>query len=193
MKKVSLHLIALSILLTGLALSALASAVLSALMSSGDARAWIILTWLAGSTSTIGPMEASILLVLAGLLLLFSLLAARWLTILPLGAEVSGGLGVSRLARVSLFLAAGIATGTATVLVGPVSFVGLMAPHIARALGLTTASSFSAGAMVIGAFLMMLADAGSRLAAFPYELPLGLFATLIGTPWLLLHMTRQTR
>lgn len=181
------------ILLTGLALSALASAVLSALMSSGDARAWIILTWLAGSTSTIGPMEASILLVLAGLLLLFSLLAARWLTILPLGAEVSGGLGVSRLARVSLFLAAGIATGTATVLVGPVSFVGLMAPHIARALGLTTASSFSAGAMVIGAFLMMLADAGSRLAAFPYELPLGLFATLIGTPWLLLHMTRQTR
>ena len=47
--------------------------------------------------------------------------------------------------------------------------------------------------MLIGGFLMMLADAGARLAAFPYELPLGLFATLIGTPWLLLTMTRQTR
>jgi ABC-type Fe3+-siderophore transport system permease subunit len=181
------------ILLTGLALSALASAVLSAMMSGGDARAWVILTWLSGSTSTVGPMEAFVLLVLAGLLLLFCLLSTRWLAILPLGAEIAHGLGVSPLARASLFLAAGIATGTATVLVGPVSFVGLMAPHIARALGLTTARGFAAGSMLIGAFLMMLADAGSRLAAFPYELPLGLFATLLGTPWLLLHMTRQTR
>lgn len=181
------------ILLTGLALSAFASAVLSAMMSGGDARAWVILAWLSGSTSTVGPVEAFVLLVLAALLLLFCLLSARWLAILPLGGEIAGGLGVSRLARVSLFLAAGIATGTATVLVGPVSFVGLMAPHIARTLGLTTAGGFAAGSMLIGAFLMMLADAGSRLAAFPYELPLGLFATLLGTPWLLLHMTRQTR
>jgi len=181
------------ILLTGLAISALATAVLSAMMSGGDARAWVILTWLSGSTSMVGMTQAFVLLVLAALLLLFCLLAARWLTILPLGAEIAGALGLSRLARVSLFLAAGIATGTATVLVGPVSFVGLMAPHLARALGLTTASGFAAGSMVIGAFLMMLADAGSRLAAFPYELPLGLFATLIGAPWLLLYLTRRTR
>ena len=179
------------ILLTGLALSALASAVLSAMMSGGDARAWVILTWLSGSTSTVGPVEAFMLLVLAALLLLFCLLSASWLAILPLGAEIAVGLGVSRFARASLFLAAGIATGTATVLVGPVSFVGLMAPHIARTLGLTTAGGFATGSMLIGALLMMLADAGSRFAAFPYELPLGLFATLLGTPWLLLHMTRQ--
>lgn len=181
------------ILLMGLALSALASAVLSAMMAGGDARAWVILTWLAGSTSAIGMVEAAILSGLALVLLAVSLAAARWLTVLPLGAEIATALGVSRLARMSLFLVAGIATGTATVLVGPVSFVGLMAPHIARTLGLTSARAFAAGAMLIGAFLMMLADAGARLAAFPYELPLGLFATLIGTPWLLLHMTRQTR
>lgn len=181
------------ILMTGLAISAFATAVLSAMMSSGDARAWVILTWLSGSTSMVGMTQAVVLLVLAALLLLFCLLTARWLTILPLGAEIAGALGLSGLARVSLFLSAGIATGTATVLVGPVSFVGLMAPHLARTLGLTTASGFAAGSMVIGAFLMMLADAGSRLAAFPYELPLGLFATLIGAPWLLLHLTRRTR
>ncbi len=181
------------ILLTGLSLSALASAVLSAMMAGGDSRSWVILVWLAGSTSTIGMVEASILMILAALLFGFCLLSARWLDVLPLGVEIAGGLGVSRFARVSLFLAAGIATGTATVLVGPVSFVGLMAPHIARALGLTTARSFAAVTMLIGAFLLMLADAGARLVAFPYELPLGLFATLLGTPWLLLHMTRQTR
>lgn len=181
------------ILLMGLALSALASAVLSAMMAGGDARAWIILTWLAGSTSAIGMVEAVILMALAVFLMIFSLLAARWLTVLPLGAEIASALGLSRFARVSLFLVAGVATGTATVLVGPVSFVGLMAPHIARRIGLNSAAAFTAGAMLIGGFLMMLADAGARLAAFPYELPLGLFATLIGTPWLLLTMTRQTR
>ncbi len=181
------------ILLMGLALSALASAVLSAMMAGGDARAWIILTWLAGSTSAIGMVEAVTLMALAVLLMIFSLLAARWLTVLPLGAEIASALGLSRFARVSLFLVAGVATGTATVLVGPVSFAGLMAPNIARRIGLNSAAAFTAGAMLIGGFLMMLADAGARLAAFPYELPLGLFATLIGTPWLLLTMTRQTR
>lgn len=181
------------ILLMGLALSALASAVLSAMMAGGDARAWIILTWLAGSTSAVGMVEAVILMALAVFLMIFSLLAARWLTVLPLGVEIASALGLSRVARVSLFLVAGVATGTATVLVGPVSFVGLMAPHIARRIGLNSAAAFTAGAMLIGGFLMMLADAGARLAAFPYELPLGLFATLIGTPWLLLTMTRQTR
>lgn len=181
------------ILLVGLALSAFASAVLSAMMAGGDARAWVILTWLAGSTATIGMVEAAILAILAVSLLVFSLCAARWLTVLPLGPEIASALGLSRFARLCLFLVAGLATGTATVLVGPVSFVGLMAPHIARMLGLTTAAGFVAGAMLVGAFLMMLADAGARFAAFPYDLPLGLFATLIGTPWLLLTMTRQTR
>ncbi len=99
------------ILLMGLALSALASAVLSAMMAGGDARAWVILTWLAGSTSAIGMVEAAILSGLALVLLAVSLAAARWLTVLPLGAEIATALGVSRLARMSLFLVAGIATG----------------------------------------------------------------------------------
>ena len=40
---------------------------------------------------------------------------------------------------------------------------------------------------------MTVADAGARFATFPYDLPLGLFATLIGTPWLLLLMMRRVR
>ena len=69
---------------------------------------------------------------------------------------------------------------------GPAGGSGQQRQCLHRALGDARFAFFSA-------FLMMLADAGSRLAAFPYELPLGLFATLLGTPWLLLHMTRQTR
>lgn len=180
------------ILLAGLAISALASAVLSAMMSVGDARAWMILNWLAGSAATVGPWGAGALFGLALLMTLLCVLARRWLAILPLGSDVANALGLPVAARPVLFVAAGIATGTATILVGPVSFVGLMAPHIARAFGLSAPAAFPVGAIVIGAFLMMLADMGARFAAFPYELPLGLFAALLGTPWLLIRMMRNS-
>ena len=71
------------------------------------------------------------------------------------------------------------------------SFVGLMAPHMARRLGLTRAADLVTGAALIGAALMLTADFGARMAGFPYELPLGLFASLIGAPWLIWLMMRS--
>jgi len=74
---------------------------------------------------------------------------------------------------------------------GPLSFVGLMAPHLARRVGLVRPSDHLIGAALIGAGLMLFADFGARMAGFPYELPLGLFASLIGAPWLIWLMTRR--
>ncbi|WBU53943.1 Fe(3+)-hydroxamate ABC transporter permease FhuB [Paracoccus sp. SCSIO 75233] len=182
------------ILLAGIAVSALASAVLSAMMARGDARGWAILSWLSGSSSAVQMPGALMLAAVALALWGFALAARRWLAVLPLGAGVSGGLGLplSR-ARLALILLAGLATGAATVLVGPLSFVGLMAPHMARRLGLARASDHITGAALIGAALMLLADFGARMAGFPYELPLGLFASLIGAPWLIWLMMRSAR
>ena len=118
----------------------------------------------------------------------------RPLALLPLGAGVSQGLGL-RLApaRLALILLAGLGTGAATVLVGPLSFVGLMAPHMARRMGLARPGDHVTGAALTGAGLMLAADFGARMAGFPYELPLGLFATLLGAPWLLFLLMRTTR
>ncbi len=179
------------ILLAGIAVSALASAVLSAMMASGDARSWTVLAWLSGSSSAVLMPGALALAALALLLWGAALTTARWLTILPLGAGVAGGLSLPlRRARLLLILLAGLATGAATVLVGPLSFVGLMAPHMARRAGLARPMHHVTGAALIGALLMLLADFGARMAGFPYELPLGLFASLIGAPWLLWLMMR---
>ncbi|MBY6046713.1 Fe(3+)-hydroxamate ABC transporter permease FhuB [Vannielia litorea] len=179
------------ILLAGIAVSALASAVLSAMMASGDARSWTVLAWLSGSSSAVLMPGALALAALALLLWGAALTTARWLTILPLGAGVAGGLSLPlRRARLLLILLAGLATGAATVLVGPLSFVGLMAPHMARRAGLARPVHHVTGAALIGALLMLLADFGARMAGFPYELPLGLFASLIGAPWLLWLMMR---
>jgi iron complex transport system permease protein len=168
------------VLLAGIAVSALASAVLSAIMAVGDARSWAILNWLSGSSAA-----------MALALWAAALAARRWLGILPLGTGVAGGLGLPlRSARMALIGLAGIATGAATVLVGPLSFVGLMAPHLARRAGLARPSDQVTGAALIGAALMLAADFGARMAGFPYELPLGLFASLIGAPWLIWLMMR---
>jgi iron complex transport system permease protein len=179
------------VLLAGIAVSALASAVLSAIMAVGDARSWAILNWLSGSSAAVQMPGALGLAAMALALWAAALAARRWLGILPLGTGVAGGLGLPlRSARMALIGLAGIATGAATVLVGPLSFVGLMAPHLARRAGLARPSDQVTGAALIGAALMLAADFGARMAGFPYELPLGLFASLIGAPWLIWLMMR---
>ena len=180
------------VLLAGIAVSAFASAVLAAIMAAGDARSWQILGWLSGSSSAVGMGAALGLAGMALALWVAALGTRRWLTVLPLGYGVAGGLGLPlRRARLVLIALAGLATGAATILVGPLSFVGLIAPHLARRMGLARPGDAVTGAALIGALLMLAADFGARMAGFPYELPLGLFASLIGAPWLIWLMMRR--
>jgi ABC-type Fe3+-siderophore transport system permease subunit len=79
---------------------------------------------------------------------------------------------------------AGLLTGAASLIVGPISFVGLMVPHMVRAMGLRSAGPQLAGAVIAGALLMGTADMMSRLIFFPYQMPIGLFVSLIGAPYL---------
>jgi iron complex transport system permease protein len=90
-----------------------------------------------------------------------------------------------------LIICAALLTGAATLIVGPVSFVGLMAPHLARMLGLRGAGAHLAGAALVGALLLAMADCLSRLVFFPYQMPVGLFASLIGAPYLVWTLVRE--
>lgn len=181
------------VLLAGIAVSSLGAAVLSALLSVGDQRAWQILAWLSGSGSTATPVSAILLALLSVLLLLVGITFTRWLTILPLGLPVSQTLGLPLgVSRVTMIVVAGIATGAASLLVGPLSFVGLMAPHIAHRAGFTAARHHLTASFLFGALLMVLSDLGARTVTFPYELPLGLFAALAGAPYLVWLIGRRT-
>ena len=83
-----------------------------------------------------------------------------------------------------LIVTAAALSAFAAMFVGPLSFIGLIAPHLARLLGLGGARQHLAGALLIGAVLMIVSDWLSRMAAFPYQLPVGLFASLLGGPYL---------
>jgi ferric hydroxamate transport system permease protein len=186
------HLSPQRILLAGVAVSSFSSAILAALLAVGDQRSWQILSWLGGTASTATPASAMILGVLGIIILLMCLTLSRWLTIMPLGAAVPQTLGVPvRSARILMILAAGLATGAAALLVGPLSFVGLMAPHIAFRAGFNKSRDHMLATFLLGAMLMLIADIGARTVTFPYELPLGLFAAMAGTPYLIWLIVRR--
>ena len=177
------------LLLGGIALSALLDAGIRMVLAMGDAQSVTLLNWLSGSTWLSGDTDALVLLVVTPVLLLLSLLAVRWLDLLPLGDSASQSLGLALApVRLSLLLLAALMTAAATLVVGPLSFVGLMAPHLARMLGYQRALPQLLAAFVIGSLLMLWADWMARSLVYPYELPAGLVATLIGGGYFLVRM-----
>ena len=179
------------VVLAGIALNALLDAVVVLLSASGDPRALTLLNWIGGSTYGVTLQTALPAAVAAGVLLA-TLFLGRWLDILPLGRPAAQGLGVpvSR-ARLLLFSLAVLLTAAGTMVVGPLSFIGLMAPHIARQLGLLRARAQLLGAACAGAAVLVLADWVGRNLAFPYQLPAGLVSALVGAPLLLLLLRRR--
>lgn len=182
------------VLLTGIALTAMLDAAVGIIAASGDPRAITLLQWMSGSTYLIKTPIALIAagIGLAGLLL--ALLMRRWLDMLPLGPVVAQSVGIHvMLARSALLMLAAFLTSGATLVVGPLSFIGLMGPHVARELGLRRAIPQVLGAALAGAGLMVLADWIGRMIAFPYQIPAGLVSALIGTPLLLVLLLQHRR
>ena len=178
-------------LLAGVALGCMCLAVLSAVFATGGWSTFILLSWLAGSTDRVGMTQAS-LLALGGVLLIAPLpVLGRWLDILPLGGATGRALGLPLGAsRLLLCLLAALMTALATFFVGPLSLAGLLAPHVARLLGFVRPLPFLFASVLIGADLLILADWLGRTVAFPYQIPVGFFAALIGGPYLIWLLQR---
>ncbi len=180
------------VLLAGIALNALLDAVVGLLSAGGDPRALMLLGWMAGSTEGMTATGALAAWAGAGLLLALAGLAARPLAVLPLGTPVSQALGIPiRRARLALFALAALLTAAATPIAGPLTFVGLMAPHLARLLGVHRPLAALAVSAASGAAILVLADWLGRTLAFPWSLPTGIVAALVGAPCLMLLLARR--
>jgi ferric hydroxamate transport system permease protein len=181
------------LLLAGVATGAAFGAIVAVAMATGDPRLGILLTWLAGSTYQIVGAEALVFGAVAAVLLATVPFLARWLDILPLGQATASSVGVNVPAtRFIIMLITALLTATATLIVGPLSFVGLMAPHMARMMGAQRALHHVVLAGIVGAALMTLADWAGRVIIFPFQVPAGLLATIIGGPYLM-WLLRQRR
>lgn len=182
------------VLLAGIALSALVDAFSGLMAATGDPRALALLRWMSGSTYNASLSSAATLLLSGAVMISLALASFRWLSLLPMGAPLAGAIGVPvGRARLWLFTLAGGLSAVATLGVGPLSFVGLMAPHLARETGLTRAWPQTAGAALIGASLLVLADWLGRVLIFPWQIPAGLLAALTGAPFLIFLLSRRGR
>lgn len=179
-------------LLAGIALSALLDAVIGVLSAAGDPRALQLLSWLTGAGFAAEPVSTLVSLALAAFGIIAALSLVRWLDIFQLGAVTAQELGVPLgLARVLLLALVAGTTAVATPLVGPLTFVGFIAPNLVRLLGLRHSGAALLSSALAGAAILVTSDWVARTIAFPFQLPTGLVASLVGAPLLLWLLQRR--
>lgn len=181
-------------LLAGMALSTAFTMLLMMLQASGDPRMAQILTWISGSTYNATMQQVTWAMIATVVLLAITPLCRRWLMILPLGGETARAVGVALTpSRVGLLLLASCLTAAATMTIGPLSFVGLMAPHIARMMGFRRTMPHMVMSALTGGLLLVFADWCGRMIMFPYQIPAGLLSTFIGAPYFIYLLRKQSR
>ena len=180
------------LLLAGLIANAFFSAVLLCVFTfaSGEA-ARAMLFWMMGSLAEATPARLGALLpyfVLGGGVLLA--FAGR-LNLFAVGEENAAALGVdTERTKAIVFLSASLLTGAAVAFVGIVGFVGLLVPHAVRAFAGNDQRTLLPASALCGAALLVAADAISRAALAPGELPIGAVTAAVGAPvfaWILLR------
>ncbi|MBK0366393.1 iron ABC transporter permease [Salmonella enterica] len=181
-------------LLAGMALSTAFTMLLMMLQASGDPRMAEVLTWIAGSTYNATGGQVTRTAIVMVILLAIVPLCRRWLTILPLGGDAARAVGMALTpSRIALLALAACLTATATMTIGPLSFVGLMAPHIARMLGFRRTMPHMVISALAGGVLLVFADWCGRMALFPYQIPAGLLSSFIGAPYFIYLLRKQSR
>jgi len=181
-----------TLMLTGVTISAMFQAISTIAISSDDPRVIILYNLLSGSTYNVSASAAGIVAAVALAALAVVPWCKRWLEILPLGEAVVRELGVNlMLARFALLMLSALLTAAATLIIGPLSFVGLMAPHMTRMLGVRRVMPLLFISAAVGAVLMVASDWLGRWVLFPQEMPAGVMATLLGSLYLILTMFKR--
>jgi len=178
------------LLLTGIAVSALASAGTSVLLvATEEFRVKTVLFWLAGGLEgrSWTHVQLAALFILAGVAVLA--LLSRPLDVLSLGQDEAASLGLPvHATRLAVFALSALVAGAATAVAGSVPFVGLMAPHALRPRVGPLARHLIPASFLGGAVLVVLADLAARTLSDRLDLPLGSFTAFVGAPYFLLAL-----
>lgn len=178
--------------LAGAAINALLVSVTMAVLTTKAAALDEFRFWQIGSLSGRDAEVAAQIwpFLLVGVVLVAA--AARGLDALALGDDVATGLG-QRVATVRIVggLGATVLTGAGVAAAGPIAFVGLAVPHLARALVGTDHRWLLPLAALLGPVLLLVADVLGRIVFSPSEVPAGVLTSLIGVPFLVTLVRRK--
>ncbi|WP_312997942.1 iron-enterobactin ABC transporter permease [Leclercia sp.] len=149
--------------------------------------------WFAGSLN--GLTWAKTLPAAPLILLMFvcALLLVKRMRLLEMGDDSACALGVSvERSRLLLMLVAVVLTAAATAIAGPISFIALVAPHIARRLSGTARWGLTQSALC-GSLLLLAADLCAQQLFMPYQLPVGVVTVSLGGIYLIVLLVQESR
>ena len=181
-----------NLILAGVAISSLATALTSFLMLSGEGEVRRALVWMLGGASMSGWGPVLGVLPYVGIGLTVLILTGHALNVLQVGDEQARQLGlpVERARRIIL-AAASLTTAAAVAFSGIIGFVGLIVPHIIRLIWGGDYRRLLPLAMIGGAALLLFADIVARVLLAPQEVPLGIITALLGAPFFLWVLRRS--
>ena len=172
-----------TLLIVGMMIGSVAGALVNVMQNFANPDSLkLFIVWTLGSLTSVGWEEMSWLvpIVLVGLMCTIALI--KPLNGLVLGEEYAAGLGINiRRVRFLMVVATGLLAGGVTAFCGPIAFVGVAVPHIARGLFRTSNHSLTVPATaLLGADLLLVCDAIA--GAFTYPLPISTVSALFGAP-----------
>lgn len=180
-------------ILTGIGFSMALSGIMIVLISSQErAKVDFIAKWLAGNIW--GSDWPFVLALLPWLIILipYALYKANRLNILRLGEPIAIGVGVSvEKERILLLLTAVALASSAVSVTGSIAFIGLMAPHIAKTLVGPRNQLFIPVALMLGGWLLLVADTIGRNILASDNIPAGIVVALIGAPYFMYLLLRK--
>jgi ferric citrate transport system permease protein len=172
--------------LAGFATATLLLSLTTGLLILNGAIVGTVYFWLAGGVAGRSWQHVEVILPWAILGIAAALLYSRQLNILLLGEDVARGLGISTgRTRAILMIIAIVLAAAAVAVAGPIGFVGLISPHVARFLIGGDHRRLIPLAALFGATLVVWADLAARNVQRPLEIPVGILIALLGGPFFL--------
>lgn len=186
----------MTILILGMMFGSAASALVSILQyfsNESMLRAFVI--WTMGSLSSVAGMQLWVFAFIIGIGLLLGLISIRLLNVMLLGDAYARGVGLNiTLSRILVFTSTSLLAGGVTAFCGPIGFIGIAVPHVARLIFKTANHTILLpGVMLLGSIVLLLCDIIAQLPGFDITLPINSVAALLGIPIVVYVVLRNQR
>jgi iron complex transport system permease protein len=189
----------MTVLILGIMLSSGISAIVSILQYFSNEtmlKAYVI--WTMGSLGNLTSQQLQVLLISVSIGVILSFLSVKMLNALLLGENYAGSIGLNvRFSRIVIFAGTSILAGSVTAFCGPIGFIGIAVPHIARIIFKTSDhKTLIPGSILLGSIVMLLSDTISQLPGSGSVLPVNSVTSLVGIPvviWVILRNSNYSR
>ncbi|OFX30863.1 MAG: iron ABC transporter [Bacteroidetes bacterium GWF2_42_66] len=178
----------LTILILGILFASAASAIVSIMQYfSNESMLKSFIIWTMGSLGSVTHSQLNVLIpsVLVGLVIAF--FSAKSLDVMLLGEQYAKSMGLQvKTVRIMVFFSTSILAGSITAFCGPIGFIGIAVPHIARLLFKTASHRVLVPASVLlGAIVMLFSDIVAQMPGFESTLPINSVTALVGIPFVI--------